>query len=434
MSYTSNSATTMNATAPNHRLDYLDAVRAFALLLGIVFHASLSFSPVYFGWAVMDVSTSSIITSFMLVSHCFRMALFFLIAGFFSHMTFHRKGARTFVNSRLTRIAIPFVVGWFILRPLIVSSWVMGGESVRGEVDILNGLKIGFQSLGQLPKDLLTGTHLWFLYYLLVVTAIALAVRAVVGLTSSLQSNATKWTDRIVAWIANSRFSWLALALPTGACLWYMGTWGMDTPDRSLVPRLPVLIVYGGFFAFGWLAHRQEKLMERFARLTLSRVALCIVSVGVTLALSSYQSDMGHPRIGLIRAGFVVGYAMMMWSLVALSIGLFKRFLDKPRKVVRYIADSSYWLYLVHLPIVVWLQVAFAELSFRWPLKLIAISLLTVAISLVLYDLFVRSTLIGKTLNGRKRDRVMCRWGQKRGAEHSTGLSRTANGSVATLW
>jgi fucose 4-O-acetylase-like acetyltransferase len=128
----------MSAPATNNRLDYLDAVRAFALLLGIVFHASMSFVPFFIGWAVMDISTSSIVTNFMLVSHSFRMELFFLIAGFFSHMTFHKKGASVFISSRLTRIAIPFVVGWFILRPLIISSWVMGGQSMQGEVDILN--------------------------------------------------------------------------------------------------------------------------------------------------------------------------------------------------------------------------------------------------------------------------------------------------------
>ena len=401
----------MTAHILNNRLDYLDAVRAFALLLGIVFHASLSFMPIFIGWAVMDLSTSSTISRLMLVSHSFRMELFFLIAGFFGHMTFHRTGARTFINSRFTRIAIPFVVGWVILKPLIISSWVMGGESMRGEVHILNGLKFGFQSLSQFPKDFLVGSHLWFLYYLLLITAIALTVRAAVHLNSSLYTYVTQWTDRMVAWIAHSRFSWLVLAVPTAVCLWTMSNWGMDTPDKSLDPHWPVLIVYGGFFAFGWLLHRQPTLMEHFARLTLSRFALCVISVGVTLALSAYQADMGHPHIGLIRAGFSLSYAVMMWSLVCLTIGLFKRFFDKPNKTVRYIADSSYWLYLIHLPIVIWLQIAFAELPYHWSLKLIAISSLTVGISLVLYDLFVRSTFIGKTLNGRKKERVLFKRG-----------------------
>jgi peptidoglycan/LPS O-acetylase OafA/YrhL len=405
----------MTVPTINNRLDYLDAVRAFALLLGIVFHASLSFVPVFIGWAVMDVSTSSIVSSFVLVSHSFRMELFFLIAGFFSHMTFHRKGARAFINSRLMRIAIPFAVGWFILKPLIISAWVMGGESLRGEVNILNGLKVGFQSLGQLPTDLLTGSHLWFLYYLLLVTTMALAIRAVISLKSSLHAQATKWADQIVAGLACSRFGWLVLALVTGTCLWFMNGWGMDTPDKSLVPHWPVLLVFSGFFAFGWLLHRQPELMKRFARITIGGVVLCSVSVGITLVLSGHQADTGHPHRELLRAGFLFSYATMMWSLASLGIGLFKWLFDKPSKVVRYLADSSYWLYLIHLPIVIWLQIAFAELAFHWSLKLIAISLLTIGISLVLYDLFVRSTLIGKTLNGRRQARVLFKWRSKSG-------------------
>ena len=412
----------------NHRLDYLDAVRAFALLLGIVFHASLSFVPVFFGWAVMDISTSSIVASFTLVSHSFRMELFFLIAGFFSHMTFHRGGAGTCIRSRLTRIALPFVAGWFLLRPLIVSSWIMGGESMRGEVDVLNSLWVGLQMLEQLPTGLFTGSHLWFLHYLLLVSTVVLAVRALLSLTSGLHSHSTRWADSMVAWIANSRFSWLVLSLPTAACLWYMSAWGMDTPDSSLVPHLPVLIVFGGFFSFGWLLHRQQELIECFARLTLGRIVLCIASVGITLALSGYQTDMGHPNPAPIRAVFSLSYAMMMWSLVALSIGVFKRLFDAPNKVIRYVADSSYWLYLIHLPIVVWLQVAVAELSFHWSLKLMAISLLTVGISLILYDLFVRTTWIGKTLNGSRKARVLFGRGSKRGTAPRMARNWTGRG------
>ena len=58
------------ATSPNtdnSRLDYLDATRAFALVLGIVFHACLSFMPIFMGWAVQDISTSPLVAIFMTV-------------------------------------------------------------------------------------------------------------------------------------------------------------------------------------------------------------------------------------------------------------------------------------------------------------------------------------------------------------------------------
>lgn len=413
---------TMTAPTANRRLDYLDAVRAFALLLGIVFHASLSFTPIYIGWAVMDISTSPTILGFMLVSHSFRMPLFFLIAGFFSHYSYHRRGAGAFYKSRLVRIAIPFVIGWFILWPLIISGWVMGAESLRGDVDILNGLKTGFQSLENLPAGLLTGTHLWFLYYLLLITGLTVLARTAVGLLPTLGGKATTWADRAVGWAAHSHLSWLVLALPTAACIWQMNAVGLDTPDKSLAPNWPVLTVYGGFFTFGWLLHRQTGLIEQFARLSWSRAAVGIISIGVTLQLSGYQTNMGHPHIELIRAGFALSYALMMWSLISISIGLFKRLLDRPSKIVRYMADASYWLYLIHLPIVVWLQIAFAEVPLHWSLKLPAVSLLTIGISLVLYDLIVRSTLIGKTLNGRRKERVLTAFLAGNGKRPPNGL------------
>ena len=67
-------------------------------------------------------------------------------------------------------------------------------------------------------------------------------------------------------------------------------------------------------------------------------------------------------------------------------------------------------MYLIHLPVVVWLQVAVAELPLNWSVKLAFVSTVTIAASLLTYDLFVRSTVIGWLLNGRRRDRVMASW------------------------
>ncbi|MEN9402089.1 MAG: hypothetical protein RL091_792, partial [Verrucomicrobiota bacterium] len=117
------------------RLDYLDATRAFALVLGVVFHASLSFVPFFMGWAVQDVSTSQLAANFLLVSHSSRMALFFLLAGFFSQGMLQRRGLGAFLGTRVVRIGVPFAAGWFLLRPLMISGWVIGAASLRGDYD-----------------------------------------------------------------------------------------------------------------------------------------------------------------------------------------------------------------------------------------------------------------------------------------------------------
>lgn len=407
----------MNSLEKNGRLDYLDAARAFALILGIIFHASISFLPIFIGWAVMDISTSSIVSIFMMISHSFRLALFFLIAGFFSHMKFHGEGVYTFLKSRGVRIAIPFIIAWFLLRPMLVSAWIMGAESMRGETNILNALKTGFATLGELPKNLFVGTHLWFLYYLLLISLSLVLLRYVISLHMPLQQKLTQIADKITHWLCNSRFAIVALAIPTVCCLWFMNYWAVDTPDKTLVPQVPVLLVYGGFFLFGWLLHRHATLIEHFTRPSWDKFALALIAVICARLLVDFEMQLAHPHYALLKAGFVISYAIMMWSLVALTIGLFRHFFDRPNKTVRYVADSSYWLYLIHLPIVVWLQIAFAEFTLHWSLKLLSISVLTIFISIVLYDLFVRSTVIGAVLNGKRKPRLFFKAMNKNGME-----------------
>ena len=389
------------------RLDYLDAVRAFALLLGIVFHASLSFLPIFIGWAVMDISTSTAVSVFALVSHAFRMEVFFLIAGFFSHMSFHRGGARDFLKTRLVRVGLPLVAGWFVLRPLLVGGWIMGGQSLRGEVDITGAFLEGFESLATLPGGFLVGTHLWFLYYLLLITTLTLVTRWILRRMPGLNAALKGSLDRATGWVSTSRLGILALAAPTAVCLWFMDGWGMDTPDQSLVPHLPVLAVYTLCFGLGWFLNRRASLMACFARLSAHCIVLAISAVLATVVLAGFQDDPGHPQFALFRLLFVSSYAVMMWALVVLCIGTFKRFWDRPSKTVRYLADASYWLYLVHLPLVIWLQIAVAELPFHWSLKITAIVGLTVGLGLLLYDGVVRSTVLGQVLNGRRKPRAL---------------------------
>ena len=70
------------------RLHALDAVRGFALLLGVVFHASLSFVPSPHPiWAIQDSHPSQTLGVVFLQPRLQDDDLF-LIAGFFAHMTF----------------------------------------------------------------------------------------------------------------------------------------------------------------------------------------------------------------------------------------------------------------------------------------------------------------------------------------------------------
>jgi glucans biosynthesis protein C len=103
----------------------------------------------------------------------------------------------------------------------------------------------------------------------------------------------------------------------------------------------------------------------------------------------------------------MLSYGILMWSLISLTIGICKRIFMRPNTFIRYIADSAYWLYLIHLPIVIWLQIAFAELPLHWAVKLLSVCTIAILLSIVLYDAFIRSTFIGAILNGKRKPRIL---------------------------
>src|SRR5262245_43170556 len=98
----------------------LDALRAGAMLLGIVLHASLSFFPSY--WMVTDSRQASVFETAFSAIHGFRMPIFFVMSGFFSAMLLHRRGRGALVKHRFFRVFLPLLVGLFTIVP--ATNWI----------------------------------------------------------------------------------------------------------------------------------------------------------------------------------------------------------------------------------------------------------------------------------------------------------------------
>jgi peptidoglycan/LPS O-acetylase OafA/YrhL len=82
------------------------------------------------------------------------------------------------------------------------------------------------------------------------------------------------------------------------------------------------------------------------------------------------------------------------------------RFLSREDARVRYVADASYWIYLVHLPVVVALQVLVGHLPLHWTVKFPLVLVVAFAVLLGSYRYLVRATFIGGLLNGRRYPRA----------------------------
>ncbi|MCK5750346.1 MAG: acyltransferase family protein, partial [Oricola sp.] len=223
------------------RLHALDAARAGALLLGVVFHATMAYLPGPSFWFVQD-DTAPAMALIFYVSHIFRMSLFFLLAGFFARMMLHRKGTGGFVANRAKRILLPLVVGWPVVFVAIISCFIYGfTQSVPAGTEPPPTPPMTAQNF---PL-----THLWFLYVLLMFYAAALVLRGLVVAVDRKGRLREGVVDPVVRFLAGSPLGFAFLAAPTAIAFvaapeWFMW-FGVKTPDTGVVPNAMALVASG---------------------------------------------------------------------------------------------------------------------------------------------------------------------------------------------
>lgn len=547
----------MSTLSHPERFHALDATRACALLLGVVFHAAWSFVPAPTGAVIIDASASRFFDWFFFTSHTFRMPLFFLIAGFFAHLVCHRRGFARFASNRLLRIGVPLVVGWLLLYPLIMAAWNTGGNlSGRNLVEV--PLSAHFSAIYEKRLILVPRTsggmfmiwHLWFLYYLLMLYALVLGARWLLTRSSTSAERLRLRADQLVGHTMRSPWAiaWLSLAM--GFFLWPMKTWfGVDTPLGTLSPSVPVLLYYGAFFAFGWLLHRRAGLLDDLGRhwrwqlplglglsillfsgyvsvrdrgvlrgnypaltadqitdwpaflkrlqaasepagtpteltnlwshlspvvrekiLALSEDANPYQQVGIAADLAKRLRQPGafrpepipqggnrtpadadramienraeldrlfagslagdRRKLGWYRPAklaYSVGYALIMWLLLFGTLGFFQECFPSHSPAWRYVADSSYWIYLIHLPLVAALQIWMAP--WPWPgiIKFLLLNAIAFAICFASYHYLVRSTFIGRVINGRAYPLIAWPFSKRPAATREAGSPTCTN-------
>ena len=106
---------------------------------------------------------------------------------------------------------------------------------------------------------------------------------------------------------------------------------------------------------------------------------------------------------------FVKRSYIFIWNFglpitIMFYMALFIKFFNKPSKRLRYISDSSYWIYIIHLPLTYFIPAFFHQSKMNVYLKFFVSSILVTAICFFTYHFFVRKTFIGQFLNGRKYD------------------------------
>jgi peptidoglycan/LPS O-acetylase OafA/YrhL len=384
------------------RYHALDALRGVMMMLGIVLHGSQFYvqdPPIPIP---TDPNGAPVFGLIVLFIHSFRMPLFFVLAGFFTALLVEKYGLLGSWANRAKRIAVPLLVGMVTIVPLTgwlaVSFFVSTSTGQTGLVTSLAQLEVldlsALAEFGLRPEP--SPVHLWFLYYLLWFYLTIPLCRAVVRLT--VRAGLEDALARLV------RSVWLLplLALWTAATLMPFRAGVVLEGFVYFTPHLPSLAYYGTFFALGYGFHHYRGVLETFVRTLPATAGLAAVGFPLSIALSLRELAGDAPA--WVHPAAVAVHALTTWALIFAFTGAFLRWLDRASPWVLYISQSSYWVYLVHMPVVTAFALLALPLDVSAYLKFPIVAGATTVVCFLSYHHLVRRSWISRLLNGRTFD------------------------------
>jgi glucan biosynthesis protein C len=386
-----------------HRLHGLDTLRGIASVLVVLLHAGIPYMvhPMPFLlWPARDLHPSRIVDGLTWWIECFIMPLFFVLAGFFSNGVLASQGERKFLAGRTRRLLSTQFVAMLTILPMCLAVWSIGlmADGVYAPTGISN-----FRLSRDLERDLFGVAHLWFLQnlyvYCLVLCGATWLGRRITQATSGQQAKGLGLL-RSLEGLGRSAWKPIFPAIPCAIILYcdpriVLGFY------QSFVPVGSKLFYYGIYFFVGAIlnAHPDKfTIHRRYGKRYLAIASILFASI-LPQIHEQTTTGLSGLRLALLTGSIALFASFTTFGLIAVFVKSERR----DNVVTRYLADASFWVYLIHLPCVTLTHVAIAWMPVATELKFLLAAATALALSLMSYHVLVRGKWIGEFLKGCPR-------------------------------
>lgn len=389
------------STMEQQRFTSMDVLRALAMIWGIFYHALFSFAPVESqNWFAADIAKASWVDSLLFLSHIVRMPLFFILAGFFALYVIEKQGGVAYLFNRFKRIFMPFIVCFIALVPvwifLVILAAQTSSEPTALVQSILSRDRSAPASLSQLPIG-----HLWFLNYLFIYSIVFVAGY---WLVNSLNIKVKPVATLLMTHPQTLLFT---LALIMASLLALSPQIRVAAPPKGLIPELWSLSYYGISFLIGASLYQQRTQLAQVSAKKMAIIGtLAALLTNVIFTLYIGQDSQLISLFWLQAFGFI-SYALAALMLALTMIIWCWKHIHTISKPMQYCCNSAYWLYIVHVPIMVFLQIKLQSSDMPGLVKYAVILVITLTVSLLSYQLLIRMTPLGWLLHGRAKRKLL---------------------------
>lgn len=334
----------VNATA-GERLAGFDLLRVAAALAVVVLHATapyLAHRMPGLRWPVFDVP-SPVADAVGWAIELSIMPLFLMIAGLFALPLWRRHGDRAFLQHRAVRLLGPLAFAAVLVLPMDLYVWLLGWV-VEGQIEPRKLRSLKFDA--GVDDGLWGLSHLWFLHYLFLYCVVAVAAVRVADWAgwTELPRRMTALLGMLAGFVL---IGWATLAAVPEVVFGF---------QHAFLPVPSKWIYCGTYFAGGLLLAVEPRFLEwtRRSALPLTVAGVAATAVGVWLGYGLLEGR-GAATLRLLTTGMTVFTA---WTLSLGLVGFAARNTSIAEhswiagRQLRYAAAASFWVYLIHHPIV----------------------------------------------------------------------------------
>jgi len=359
------------------RLVFCDNVRSLVVILVVVVHAGLAYSRLGLEamWPARGPDGGPALAVLILVLDSFLMPLLFLLAGYFALPSLRPKGAGRFLLGKIRQLVVPAVLVVLFLNPLIVYVWgrTHFPESPDYPQSLAGWWRFQLGRIGSFHLDELGSpasfffAHVWFVSVLMlffVVLAIGYAVKRTVRPTAVETAPRQASTASVIAALlltgvlTGATASAVRILLPEVGFRWVviLGLLQFRSPD---------VVFHAGYFLLGLFAYRGRWFARpRPFGPVWPWLLSCVLITGVHLAVTQRMLEL-HPPPSPRPAPFVAAFwtlrGLVCATFTGLLIALSSKYWNRPSRIGKRLAATSYHVYLVHLSLVVSLQYLLAR-------------------------------------------------------------------------
>lgn len=377
---------------PAGRLFYLDAVRAFAMLFGIFVHGTTIANPY-----LDDMPLFAAIQS---ISDLFRVAVFFLVSGFFTNLVYQRNGLTSYLRTRGEILLVPLAASMIFIVP--ITNWMIHSWH-NGYLPMAEYFSMGRDYFSERPNGTIGNDtwalHIWFLFSLVIYAALAPLLAKIID-SDWFGTTLDAYLERTAGWTHWANVLLFAIALMLGRASY-------DLLFRHLADGtmwhwiVRATLRYLPMFFLGMMAFTNRRFLASLSVLSIPGLLLFSFAYW---AISTLGADL--PR-HLERVLYWTIYGGLSMFTISAVIWFFKKYSDRPGRFLTFAVDSAYSFYLFHFTfiyLVAWFSRLFTD---NFYISYLLILLLATPATLGWHALVIdKVPLLRFLFTGRRRKRI----------------------------